>query len=372
MDDPTVLLRGGDHGYHTHRIPALLRTLADTLLLFWEGRTASTSDFGQIHLLVSRSEDAGQSWSEPAIVHSEGNSEEQITIGNPAPVVDEDTGAIVLMFTRNNEEVLVTDSHDDGRTWAGPRDITVQVRPAPWRRYWTGPGHGLQLRHESHRGRLVIPSYHLEPYRSVGPDICHSHAVYSDDHGATWQVGGNTPLGPELEEVVTDGSWWPNGFVWAGCECLVAELHDGELYLTVRNQVSLGQRKAFARSRDGGEMWTPLALQPELPGPACQSSLLRLPDPAAPEQDHLLYTGIARGGAAPGGRGDLTLYQSFDGGRTWLRAQLLHEGPSGYSDLCALPDGRALCVYEAGDDRYNERLDVVLIDEEALLGPQKS
>jgi len=366
MAQHTILFRGGDHDYHTHRIPSLLRTQADTLLLLWEGRTASTSDFGQIHLLVSRSEDVGQSWSDPEIVHCEGTPEEQITIGNPVPVMDQDTGAIILMLTRNNEEVLVTHSDDDGHTWSAPRDITAQVRPDHWRRYWTGPGHGLQLRCGSRRGRLVIPSYHLEPHRPGGADICHSHVVYSDNHGATWQVGGNTPLDRDIEEVVCDGSWWPNGFVWSGCECLAAELHDGELYLTVRNQVSYGRRKAFARSRDGGETWTPLALQPELPGSACQSSLLPLPDPAAPERDHLLFTGIARAGNAPAGRGNLTLYQSFDGGLTWPRAQLLHDGPSGYSDLCALPDGRVLCVYEAGNDRYNERLDIACIEADTL------
>ena len=370
MAHHTTLLYGGDHGYHTHRIPALLRTQADTLLLLWEGRTASTSDFGQIHLLVSRSEDSGQSWSEPAIVHCEGTPEEQITIGNPVPVVDEDTGAIVLMLTRNNEEVLVTSSDDDGLSWAMPRDITTEVSPDHWRRYWTGPGHGLQLHHHSHRGRLVIPSYHLEPHQPGGPDICHSHAVYSDDHGATWRVGGNTALGPGIDELVSGEGWWPNGFAWSGCECLAAELHDGELYLTVRNQVAYGQCKAFARSRDGGETWTPLALQPELPGSVCQSSLLALPDPAAPARDHLLFTGIARAGSAPGGRGNLTLYQSFDGGLTWPHAQLLHEGPCGYNDVCALPDGRVLCVYEAGDDRYNERLDMVYIEEETLRGPR--
>jgi sialidase-1 len=208
----------------------------------------------------------------------------------------------------------------------------------------------------------VIPSYHLEPHRPGGPDICCSHTVYSDDGGATWQVGAGTTLGPELKEMVFESGWWPNGFVWAGCECMAAELRDGELYLTVRNQVQYGGRKAFARSRDGGETWSPLALQHELPGPKCQSGLLRVPDPQTPEQDRLLFTGIARS-EAPGGRRDLVLFQSVDGGRTWRRSQLLHAGPSAYSDLCTLPGGGVLCVYEGGDRGCCERLEAVVIEQ---------
>lgn len=365
MAERKILFSHQDHGYHTHRIPALVRTVAGTLLLFWEGRKESTSDFGHIHLLVSSSEDGGESWSDPAIVHHEGTPEQSVSIGNATPVVDTRTGAVVLVFTRDNEGVFATKSEDDGRTWATPQEITSQVRPGHWKRYWTGPGHGIQLRYGTHAGRLVMPSYHLEPYRPDGPDICHSHAVYSDDHGASWHIGGNTPQGHGIEEIVFEAGWWPNGFVWAGCECLAAELHDGELYLTVRNQVAYAGRKAYARSYDGGESWTPLALQPELPGPRCQSGLLRLTNATAPERDHLLFTGIASSGD-PGGRRDLTLYQSVDGGLTWPRAQVLHPGPSGYSDLCELPDGRVLCVYEAGDQRYNERLEMVIINQDSL------
>jgi len=50
------------------------------------------------------------------------------------------------------------------------------------------------------------------------------------------------------------------------------------------------------------------------------------------------------------------LIDSSDGARTWSVGRLLHIGPSAYSDLCRLPDGRLGCLYEAGDNVPYERL----------------
>jgi sialidase-1 len=275
-------------------------------------------------------------------------------------VVERASGRVVLVFTRNNEQALVSTSDDDGLSWSAPRDLTADVRPEHWLRYWTGPGHGIQLRHGPHAGRLVVPSYHLEPHRAGGHDICRSHMVYSDDGGATWLVGKGTQLGPEIDEVAFEAGWWPKGFVWSGCECQAAELHDGELYLTVRNQVRFRERKAWARSRDGGQSWTPLALQSELPGLKCQSSVLLLAEGSEAQPDRLLFAGIADSGEA--GRRDLTLFESPDGGRTWPRSRLLHAGPSAYSDLCQLSDGRVLCAYEGGAQHAYEGIEAVIIE----------
>jgi len=81
------------------------------------------------------------------VVWSEGSVEDRISIGNACPVCDSDTGRLWCAFTRKNPRVFVTHSDDDGRTWARPQEITSQVRPMEWTRYWTGPGHGLQLKH---------------------------------------------------------------------------------------------------------------------------------------------------------------------------------------------------------------------------------
>ncbi len=52
----------------------------------------------------------------------------------------------------------------------------------------------------------------------------------------------------------------------------------------------------------------------------------------------------------------MTVRYSADGARTWSSGRILHPGPSAYSDLCLLPDGRLGCLYESGDHAPYERL----------------
>jgi sialidase-1 len=358
------IVQAGQHGYHTYRIPAVVRVRVteatqrlsaelrqETLLLFLEGRKYSSSDFGEVHLLVLRSTDLGNTWTDPHVVHKEDTLDKDITMGNPCPAYDHCTGRVWLVFTRDNQQVFVTSSDDGGQSWQKPRNITEAVRPSSWTRYWTGPGHGLHLEHGAHRGRLLFPSYHLEADDSQL--YMRSHAIYSDDHGKSWQIGMSTRLGDAIDEVVFKAGWVPQGgFVWAGCECLAAELSNGQLYLTVRNQVALTgripQRKAFATSDDGGTTWTPLALHDEVPGLKCQSGLARLQGGSDAEGDWLLLSGITGSDSRGGNRRDLAVFLSRDGGRSWPKSKLLHEGPAAYSDMCVLADGTVLCLYEGG------------------------
>ncbi|NJL70292.1 MAG: exo-alpha-sialidase [Candidatus Competibacteraceae bacterium] len=39
---------------------------------------------------------------------------------------------------------------------------------------------------------------------------------------------------------------------------------------------------------------------------------------------------------------------SRDAGVTWEQLRVIEHGPSGYSDLMALPDATLLCVFECG------------------------
>ncbi|MBM3787949.1 MAG: exo-alpha-sialidase [Acidobacteria bacterium] len=56
----------GQDGYHTYRIPAMVKSKKNTLLAFAEGRKDNSRDWGNIDLLVKRSRDGGRTWS-PAI-----------------------------------------------------------------------------------------------------------------------------------------------------------------------------------------------------------------------------------------------------------------------------------------------------------------
>src|SRR5438477_9903969 len=91
------VFRSGESGYHTYRIPALITTKRGTLLALCEGRRRSGNDSGDIDLLLKRSFDRGKTWTKPQVIADFGGD----TIGNPAPVEERKTGAILLLLTRN-------------------------------------------------------------------------------------------------------------------------------------------------------------------------------------------------------------------------------------------------------------------------------
>ncbi|MEX0938696.1 MAG: sulfatase-like hydrolase/transferase [Pirellulales bacterium] len=196
-DDPvaSVVFASGTEDYHTYRIPALIATREETLLAFCEGRKSSRSDHGNLDLLLRRSTDGGKTWQPARLVYEEGG-DAAVTIGNPCPVIDESTGRIWLPFCRNNDHVLVTYSDDDGQTWSQPREITASVKPEGWSWYATGPGVGIQMQHGEHAGRLVIPCDHRE--QVDGRDVKMSHVFYSDDGGQSWKVGQS--VAPHTDE----------------------------------------------------------------------------------------------------------------------------------------------------------------------------
>ena len=68
-------------------------------------------------------------------------------------------------------------------------------------------------------------------------------------------------------------------------------------------------------------------------------------------RNRILYSGPA----GPG-RTNLTFRVSADEGQSWKVSHLLSEGPSGYSDLAVLDDGRVGCLFEAGFQDYRETI----------------
>ncbi len=66
----TSLFISGEGGYDTYRIPSVIMTTDGTLLAFCEGRKESTSDAGNVDLLLKRSNDGGKSWSKQQHSHS--------------------------------------------------------------------------------------------------------------------------------------------------------------------------------------------------------------------------------------------------------------------------------------------------------------
>lgn len=335
----TDLFSSGTDGYHTYRIPALAVTNKGTVLAFCEGRKNSSRDTGDIDLVLKRSEDGGESWSEQQIVWSdEGN-----TCGNPCVVVDRETGVVWLLMTWNlgvdredqiitgeskdTRRVFVTYSIDDGKSWAEAKEITENVKRSNWSWYATGPGNGIQIQHGPYKGRLVIPCDHIE----VGTKKYYSHIIYSDDHGKTWRLGGSTPT----DQVN---------------ECQVVELSDGRLMLNMRSYDRSRSGRAISISEDGGMTWSEVYKDTELIDPVCQASIIRYTTKNG--KNLLLFSNPA----SKSERINMSVRLSYDEGKTWPISKVLHAGPSAYSSLAVLSDGNIACLYEAGDESPYEKI----------------
>ena len=324
----TIVYTAGEGDYHTYRIPVMIATMDGTLLAFAEGRKGGRGDAGDIDLLVKRSMDQGLTWSEPIVVWDDGTN----TCGNPAPVVDRETGTIHLLMTWNRgsdtEDAIMTGtsasprlvyhstSMDDGRSWSLPADISTSVREPDWRWYATGPVHGIQLEQDPYAGRLVIPANHSIPADTRDPATYRSHVIYSDDGGGTWQLGG-------VHEAYTN-------------ESTIAELPDGRLMQNMRSYHG-ENRRAVSTSDDGGLSWNPAVLDSALVEPVCQASLLR-------HGNTLLFSN-----PASTQRERMTIRTSYDDGQTWPVEQVVYSGPAAYSSLVSLPDGQVGLLYERND-----------------------
>ena len=136
------LFKAGEAGYSRYRIPALVVSAKGTILAFTEARKGKGSDTDEIDLALRRSFDHGKTWEPMRIIADDGGR----TVNQPTPVLDRDTGTIWLPFCKDNRQVFVMKSTDDGVTWSEPVEITRDVKDPSWKYIGAGPGHGIQLK----------------------------------------------------------------------------------------------------------------------------------------------------------------------------------------------------------------------------------
>ncbi len=326
------IFKSGSEGYDTFRIPSIITTDSGVVLAFAEGRKNSSSDSGDIDLVLKRSIDGGKTWGDLIVIRDDGTN----VCGNPSPVIDKKTGKIFLLSTWNRGDdteseiinmtsvdtrrVYVMNSIDEGLSWSKPIEITDKVKKPNWTWYATGPVHGIQIREGSKKGRMIIPCDHIE----ANTKKYYSHIIYSDDAGSSWNIGGITP-----QDQVN--------------ECSVAEIGKGKLILNMRNYDRTQMNRKISISNDNGESWGDTYDDKALVEPICQASILRYSFKGYGRNDLLFINP-----ADKNKRLNMTLRLSNDLGRTWKGEFLLHEGPSAYSDITKLRNGNVGCLFEAG------------------------
>ncbi|MEU1071266.1 sialidase family protein [Streptomyces sp. NPDC005878] len=332
-----VLFRSGVGGYGCYRIPALVKTKAGSLLAFAEGRKSPTcADRGDIDLVMRRSTNDGRTWG-PAHVVLEGSPTDgtaPFTRGNPAPVVDRETGSVLLLSTSNEQTPTgrrlpwVQRSDDDGVSWDAPRALpTFSGANTGW--FATGPSHGVQLTAGAHAGRLVVGAHQ-------NPDATTRYAgvLYSDDHGATWQASATA--NSYVADKVEPG------------EVSVTELPGGSVYLAARNEIGGStDHRTRAVSTDGGTTVPASAVVPGLITPEVQGSALTL------RRTYQRTPGDTLVFSAPSDASDRKLMKirySTDQGTTWTAASngLISNDRASYSDLAELDTGELGLLYEGG------------------------
>jgi len=324
------LYKAGEEGYSCFRIPSIITTAKGTVLAFAEARRNNCGDAGDIDLVVKRSTNGGKTWSGLQMVWNDSTN----TCGNPAPIIDQKTGKIILLTTWNlgtdhekeivagsskdTRRAFVLSSDDDGLNWSAAKDITQNVKDTSWTWYATGPGRGLQISKGKHKGRLVVPIN----YMTAGSKKNYAGAIYSDDAGIHWQPGGITP-----QDSVNEST--------------VAELSNGRLMLNMRNA---GKKRArqVSISKNGGKSWSDIKEDTTLIEPVCEGNLL--PYTFTGKKEALLFSNPA----SKTSRSQMTVRVSYDNGKTWAAKKLLYAGPSAYSCLTVLPGGNIGCFYEAG------------------------
>ena len=326
------IFKSGSEGYNTYRIPSIITTDSGVVLAFAEGRKNSSSDSGDIDLVLKRSIDGGNTWGDLIVIRDDSTN----VCGNPSPVIDKKTGKIFLLSTWNRGDdteseiinmtsvdtrrVYVMNSIDEGLSWSKPIEITDKVKKPNWTWYATGPVHGIQIREGSKKGRMIIPCDHIE----ANTKKYYSHIIYSDDGGSSWNIGGTTP-----QDQVN--------------ECSVAEIGKGKLILNMRNYDRTQMNRKISISNDYGESWGDIYDDKALVEPICQASILRYSFKGYGRNDLLFINP-----ADKNKRLNMTLRLSNDLGRTWKAEFLLHEGPSAYSDITKLRNGNVGCLFEAG------------------------
>jgi sialidase-1 len=341
----SLVFKSGDAGYATFRIPAIIQSPNKHLLAFCEGRVNSSSDFGNIDIVMKRSEDNGKTWSPVQVVVDVAG----LQAGNPAPVVDQldpayPNGRVFLFYNTGNNhegevrkgrgqrEVWYISSTDNGISWSAPVNITSQVHrlgaPADWRSYANTPGHALQISKGSFAGRLYVAANHSEGEPRGRFEDYRAHGFYSDDHGASFSLS---------QSVARPG----------GNESTAAELSNGRLLMNSRNQRGDIKERLISISSTGGATWDTSYFDTRLIDPVCQGSVLTI---GWEKNKAVLAFSNA---ASPNKRDSLTLRISVDEGASWKHSLLVDYNPASakgdytaYSDLVLINKKELGVLYE--------------------------
>lgn len=314
----TLVFEAGKEGHAIYRIPSIIGLPTGELLAIAEGRVNGSDDYGDVNLVMKRSQDGGLTWSALQTLVDY----DSLQAGNPAPVVDlldpnYPEGVIFLFYNSGNNheydirmnrgvrEVWMMISYDLGKSWTKPENITAKVHkpnnpafnpaytnPADWRHYANTPGHAMQFQTGPHKGRIYVAANHSVGDPQENFSEYQAHGFFTDDRGSSFGIS---------ESIRYAGS----------NESIAAELSEGRMIMSTRNQKGDVRQRIISYSSNGGQTWDEQYFEKTLPDPVCQASIL---DIGMENGKTILAHSNA---SATAERNNLTIKISQDEGKTW-------------------------------------------------------
>lgn len=348
-------------GGQRYRIPAIICADNGNLIAFADDRHSHGSDIGQsanaVDIVFKLSKDGGQTWSAIKTILPFSTAGNQ-GINNKGDVIVfksvNKPGTLVAIAASGGAwfgsanpiaRFAQSKSTDNGETWSQWKEVGESL----WDELESGPGgikkcgflasgRGLTLvgKGNNKKGRMVAG---LMAQNKNGNTVIYS--IHSDDDGETWHKGGyigsssDTPGGGQYNE--------PK---------VIAELNDGTLVMSTRNNMGGGSRMA-AYSTDGGATWyskknnggkkDTFGGWNDMKGSNTDSEgvvYTRVGEQDKNRMLHLHTTESSRKGMA--------LYLSENEADTWTKKLTLENASTDccYNSIDVLPDGTVVALYE--------------------------
>jgi photosystem II stability/assembly factor-like uncharacterized protein len=308
--------------------------------------------------LLRTSSDHGKTWTPSKEIVPGVNLEGNV-------FVDEPNGEIIIL-SPSGEEAYIHRSKDNGRTWKKEL-ISIKSNAMQQGVWGNSPINivamepGITLKYGEHKGRLLIAGRVQPPKGDNAQEYWmynYNTSIYSDDCGKTWQVS---------DPIMTGTG-----------EGALAELSDGRVYYNSRSHMSVDHKRRIAWSHDGGNRWVDWSVSEDLyetgepfyfkygtrPSYGCKAGLVRIPTEAATGKDVLLYS---QPGWKGGWRYQMTVWASFNGTATWPVKRLITPGHSAYSSITAGKDGTIYLLYEGGNKKLYDEVNVAVFNLKWLL-----
>ena len=296
------------------------------LLVYTQWYSGSGSDHDPARLVAIRSDDEGDTWSEPKVVQENIGEMNVMSASMVRTARDKILLTYIRIDTNRLANLWVKESTDEGKTWSSPLPISHGKAGV----IYTVNSAAIRLR----SGRVVLAAYG-SPSSWQKDEHYLAFSYYTDDEGVNWTKSSNQvdcPLRGAMEPEIE-------------------QLSDGRIMMMIRTQTT---KLYQAYSDDQGKTWTP-AKATTITHPEAPVQLQRVPG----SNDLILLwnNAVVPGADHQGPRRPLTMAISRDDGRTWENVRSIDQSESGsycYATMAFLRDTIHLAYYGPGGLRYQQ------------------